>query len=86
MTINSRPLNTLHADEMYEIMTPNHLLFGRKLYQENLNWESNSDIIELDLPKRIKYVESIIEPFWKRWHFEYVTSLREYQKSFKPKN
>ena len=44
----------LHGDEMYEIMAPNHLLFGRKSYQENLNWESNSDIVELDLPKRIE--------------------------------
>ena len=25
--INSKPLNTLHDDEMYEIMTPDHLLF-----------------------------------------------------------
>ena len=66
--------------EMHEVMTPNHLLFGRKLYQENPNWESNSDIIEPDLPKRIEYVESLIEHFWKRWSFEYVTSLRECQK------
>ena len=58
-------------------MTPNYLLFGRKLYQENPNWGSNSDIIELELPKSFKYVESIIEHFWKRRRFEYVTSLRE---------
>ena len=67
-------------------MTPNHLLFGRKLYQENLNWERNSDIFEPDLPKRIEYVENPIEHFWKRWRFEYVTSLRECQKSFKLKS
>ena len=54
MIINSRPLNMLHGNEMYEIMAPNHLLFGRKSYQENLNWESNSDIVELHLPKRIE--------------------------------
>ena len=86
MIINSRLLNTLHDEEMYEIMIPNHLLFGRKLYQENPNWESNSDIVELDLPKRTEYVESIIEHFWKRWRFEYVTLFRECQKRFKPKN
>ena len=71
---------------MYEVMTLNHLLIGRRLYQENLNWESNSDIVEPDLPKRTEYVESLIEDFCKRWRFEYVTSLRECQKSFKPKN
>ena len=63
--INSRPLNTLYDDEMYEVMTPNHLLFGRKLYQENLNWESDSEFVEPDLPKRTEYVESLIEHFWK---------------------
>ena len=76
----------LYHDEMYEVMTPNHLLFGRKLYQENPNWESNSDIAEPDLPKRIDYVKSLTEHFWQRWPSEYVTSLRECQKSFKAKN
>ena len=71
---------------MHEITTPNQLLFERKLYQENPNWESNSDIVELDLQKRTEYAESIIEHFCKRWGFEYVTSLRECQKRFKPKN
>ena len=37
MIINSRTLNALHDEEMYEIMKPNHLLLGRKLYQENPN-------------------------------------------------
>ena len=86
MIINSRPLNTLHDDEMYEIMTPNQLLFGQRLYQKNPSWESNSDIVQIDLPKRTEYVESIIEHFWKHLRFEYDTSLREFQKSFKPKN
>ena len=55
MIINSRPLNMLHDEKMYEIITPNRLLFGQKLYQENRNWESNSDIVELET-KRIQYV------------------------------
>ena len=71
---------------MYEVMTPNHLLFGRMLYQENPNWESNSDIAEPDLPKRIDYVKSLTEHFCQRWPSEYFTSLRECQKSFKAKN
>ena len=31
-------------------------------------------------------MESLIEHFCKRWRFEYVTSLEECQKSFKPKD
>ena len=34
---NSRPLNMLYDDEIYEVTPPNHLLFGWKLYQENPN-------------------------------------------------
>ena len=55
---------------------PNHLLLGRTLYQENLNWDSNSDIVELDLPKCIEYLEIIIEHFWKRWRY-FITSIPE---------
>ena len=61
----------------------NYLLFRRKLYQENPNWESNSDTAELDFPKRSEYVESMKEHFQKCWSFEYMTSLRECLKSFK---
>ena len=43
--MNSRPLNTLHGDEMHEIITPNYLLFGQKLYKENSSLESNSEIL-----------------------------------------
>ena len=89
--INSRPLNMLYNGEMYEVMTPNHLLFGRKLYQENPNWEMH----EVMTPNyllfgRKLYQENpnwesnsdIIEPDLPK-RTEYVESL---QKGFKPKN
>ena len=40
---------------------------------------------EIDIPKHVKHVENTIEQFWKRWRAKYVTSLREYQKLYKPK-
>ena len=39
------------------------LIIWAKIIQENSNWESNSDTVELDLPKRTEYVESITEHF-----------------------
>ena len=81
----------LYNGEMYEVMTPNHLLFGRKLYQENPNWEMH----EVMTPNyllfgRKLYQENpnwesnsdIIEPDLPK-RIEYVESL---QKGFKPKN
>ena len=72
-------------DDTSHILTPNHLLFGHKLYQINPNFEHSCDKFEIDIPKRVKHVENTNEHFWKRWRAEYVTSLREHQKLYKPK-
>ena len=39
LTLTSRPLNQLCDDDTSDILTPNHLLFGRELYQINPNFE-----------------------------------------------
>ena len=85
LTLNSKPLNQLCDDDTSNIMTPNHLLFERKLYQINPNFEHSYEEFEIDMPKRVKHVENTIEHFWKRWQAEYITSLREYQKLHKLK-
>ena len=61
------------------------MLFGRKLYQINSNFEHIYEEFQIDMPKRNKRVENTIEHFWKRWQTEYVTSLREFQKLHKQK-
>ena len=60
------------------------MLFGRKLYQINPNFEHSYEEFQIDMPKRVKHVENTTEHFWKRWRAEYVMSLREYQKLHKP--
>ena len=35
LILNSRPLGTLFEDDFEEILTPNHMLFGRKLHLVN---------------------------------------------------
>ena len=84
LILNSRPLNQLCDDDTNDILTPNHLLFGRKLYQINPNFEHSYEEFQINMPKRVKHVENTTEHFWKRWRAEYVTSLREYQKLHKP--
>ena len=36
LILNSRPLGVLYDNDMEQILTPNHLLFGRKLNLENV--------------------------------------------------
>ena len=82
---NSRPLNQLCYDDTSDILTPNHLLFGRKFYQINSNFEHGYNELKVDIPKGVKHVGNATEHFWKRWQAEYVTSSREYQKRYKQK-
>ena len=65
LIFNSRPLNQLWEDDTSNILTPNHLLFGHKLYQINPNFEHSYDEFEIDIPKRVKHVDNTIEHFWK---------------------
>ena len=41
MIVNSRPLLTLYDDTREETITPNHLLFGQKIYPVNYDDELN---------------------------------------------
>ena len=81
MILNSRPLVTLYDDTMEETITPNHLLFGRKLNPVNYDNELNVRVVHPD--KRLKYMELVLAHFWKRWSSEYLTSLREFHKNYK---
>ena len=80
LTINSRPTVTMYEDSVEEAITPNHLLFGDKLCTRN----TISEVPEIDPSRRLKYLRTVQSHFWKRWKSEYLTSLREYQKSKQP--
>ena len=76
--VNSRPLNELDDDDLEEPLTPNHLLFGRKLSLRN----TNENVVNLndgiELSKRHKYLQTVIDHFWNRWRKEYLNTLRQY--------
>ena len=65
LTLNSGPLKQLCDDDTRHILTPNYLLFGRKLNQINPNFEHSYDEFEIDMPKHVKHVENTFEYFWK---------------------
>ena len=80
--LNSRPLCYLYDDDQEDIVTPNHLLYGRKLNVNSINSDGsgNFNISMENVTKRMRYMNSVILHFWRRWSSEYVTSLREYSR------
>ena len=80
--INNRPLTFMSDDVNQELLTPNKLLFGRNLETVAPNEKIEN---ETRLTKRAKYMDTVIEHWWNRWHDEYLTELREHHK-YKSKN
>ena len=65
LVINNRPLVKIDDDIDREVLTPNHLLFGRRL-----NNYAQKNIENVDVTSKLTY-------FWNIWLREYLTSLRE---------
>eukprot|EP00794_Sanderia_malayensis_P015559 gene15559-biopygen13271 len=80
--LNSRPLTYYNEELEGQVLTPSHLLVGRRVSPLS---DSVSQDIELDeeevedcnLSKRFLYLTKKLRHFWNRWHKEYLTSLRE---------
>lgn len=79
--MNSRPLCYNYSDDTEEVITPSHLIFGRRLMTYNYSDEEETKIEDqVSLTKRMKYLQLLIDSYWGRWRNEYLTQLREYQK------
>ena len=73
--INKRPLTFPYDDPAEEVLTPNHLLFGRKTNLENIS--KSISFNNEDLNKRSQHLHNLLEHFRNRWRTEYLTELRE---------
>ena len=72
----------MYSDEVDEALTPSHLLMGRRLISRNINVPDEiHQETEKSLGNRVKYLNTLIEHYDKRWKKEYITELREYQKN-----
>ena len=75
--INSRPLTYIY-NEVEDVLTPSHLLLGRRLLSESTTtWHKPEDEPNnAKLTKRMKYLQKLADHYWKRFTEEYLVELR----------
>ena len=78
--MNNRPLCAVYEDDYEDVLTPNHLTFGRRLETTSDGKPEIHIGKGVGLQKRKRFIDTLVDHFWNRWRKEYVTSLREYQR------
>lgn len=84
MIVNSRPISYVSSNDLEEPLTPSHLLIGRRLLSlpDNLCYYKEADLdYETEttteiLTRRMRFLNSMLDRFWKRWKNEYLLELR----------
>ena len=75
--INNIPLTFLYDEPAEEVLTPNHLLFCRKINLENIS--KSISFNDEHLNKRSQHLRNLLKHFRNRWRTEYFSELRENQ-------
>ena len=74
MAINNRPLSYVEDDNELPVLTPNTMM----CIQPNLLPEKAVDSVEdVDLRKRVRYLQHCKYVLWSQWTTEYIRGLRE---------
>ena len=81
--LNNRPIGADYDDDVDEVLTPNHLIFGRTVSSTGEQRVLTNMREDESLSKRTRGIESMLNHFWNRWRLEYVTALREVHRPFK---
>lgn len=77
-TLNSRPLKCNYEELREELLTPSHLLHGRRLSNLSSGVYFESDFENHDKLSRICFYLTLkLSHFWERWRGEYLAGLRE---------
>ena len=78
-TLSSKPLTYIYDEVENDVLTSNHLMFGRRL---SLIPDKTSHKIEENdatkVKRRFRHLPKLRVRFWERWRKEYLTNLREH--------
>lgn len=82
-TLNSRPLTYAYDETEVEVLTPSHLIFGRRLSSipdDVVCDGDDDDDYKVGVTRRFRNLARKRVHFWNRWRREYLTDLREHHK------
>ena len=81
-TLNCRPLTYEYDEVGEEVLTPSHLIYGRRINSlPDAVVEPDDVREEPNCSARFKYLSSTLAHFWGRWRKEYLANLREFHKT-----
>ena len=80
-TLNSRPLTYEYDLTSEEVLTPSHLLFGRRMNTMPDMVVEDEEEGESKYTRRFRYLSVRLAHFWNRWRREYLTDLREFHRN-----
>ena len=86
MIVNNRPITYCYADELEQCLTPNHLLYARRLESESLTTNNISYHAITDYSKFTDRLSQILNHFWNRWKTEYLSELTQLRSKSKANN
>lgn len=80
-TLNSRPLTYEYDEVGAEMLTPSHLIYGRRLLSLPEEVRNDEEEREAGFLRRFRYLARLRIHFWNRWRKEYLADLREHHRS-----
>ena len=80
-TLNARPLTYEYNEVDDEVLTPSHLIYGRRIKSLPDEIIEPDDVVsEAHCSERFKYLSTRLNHFWNRWRNEYLANLREFHR------
>ena len=76
--LNNSPL-TFSYDDLTKPLVPNHLIYGRKICNININDDKTTYDENGTKTRKCRYAQYLINSFWKQCQREYLRELREKQ-------
>ena len=80
-TLNSRPITYEYDETSEEVLTPSHLLFGRRVKTMLDMVVEDNEERENKYTRRFRYLSVRLAHFWNRWRREYLTGFCEFHRS-----